>query len=131
MDSELKSAGHHTALSGCALPHASKYFEHQFICPCCGEGDELDSGSLDNYGEEVFEAMSCPKCGARWRNEYRLHSIRRLDSDQTAVNPTGPLAALKLLEELSWLDENPCDSEELASAKEQARRALQSALQPS
>ncbi|OZB34665.1 MAG: hypothetical protein B7X51_01355 [Pseudomonas sp. 34-62-33] len=43
---------------------------------------------------------------------------------------TQALAALMALDAMSWLDEDPCDTPELAAAKKQARDALAGAQKP-
>ena len=47
-----------------------------------------------------------------------------------AIVQTQPLAALMALDAMSWLDEDPCDTPELAAAKKQAREALAGAQKP-
>ena len=120
-----------TTANSASFPHAEKHFVEGFVCPCCGEGDELESGKTDNYGAEVFENVSCPKCGAQWRNEYRLHCIRHQETAEVVLKPSQPLAALQALAAASWLESDPCDSDELALAKQQALEAIAQALRPS
>lgn len=120
----------HTPIPPTTLPFAEKHFAEKWTCPCCGEGDELDAGQTDNYGDEVFEGMSCPKCAGKWRNEYRLYCIRRDGTGEAVLNPSAPLAALCALAAESWLDADPCDTDELAAAKKLARSALLNASQP-
>lgn len=113
-----------------AMPHVRRHQEHAFVCPCCGHDEETTSDGPQALGSEVFESGSCPACKATWRNEYRLYATRHKGSDEVALAPSQPLAALKALEAASWLDVDPSDSDELAEAKAQAREAIAKALQP-
>ncbi|MPQ69480.1 hypothetical protein [Pseudomonas sp. MWU12-2323] len=113
------------------FPHAAKYFAESWVCPCCGQGDELNADVTLNYGTEVFEKVSCPKCFGEWKNEYRLHAIRHNETGDVVLNPSQPLAALQALAAASWLDEAPYDSDELTAAKRQARDAMAMAVRAS
>lgn len=120
-----------TVVESQTLSHADKHFAESWVCPCCGQGDELTAGDTLNYGAEVFEKMSCPKCNGVWRNEYRLYCIRHDGTGEAVLNPSEPLAALHSLAAASWLEPDPCDSDELAAAKQQALKAIQAAAAPS
>ena len=120
-----------TATTALTFPHADKHFAKKWTCPCCGQGDELDAGKTENYGDEVFENMACPKCDGEWRNEYRLFCIRRNGTGVAVLSPSQPLAALHALSAASWLDADPSDSDELAAAKHQARESIEKANKPS
>ena len=123
------SSAHHPTIAS-TLPFADQHFSVKWTCPCCGDGDELESGNIGNYGDEVFEDMSCPKCLGKWRNEFRLYCIRRKGTDEVALRPSEPVAALMALAAASWLDADPSDTSELAEAKLRARNALEEASRP-
>lgn len=114
-----------------AMPHVTLHQNHGFVCPCCGQDEETNSKGINNYGAEVFESASCPDCGAEWRNEWRLYATRHTETGEVALVESQPLAALLALQSSSWLDADPCDSDELASAKRQALEAIEKAQKPS
>lgn len=113
-----------------AMPHIKRHQEHAFVCPCCGQDDETASKGTHNYGAEVFESASCPKCGQEWQNEWRLYATRHSNTNEVALVESQPLAALLALQSASWLEADPCDTEELASAKRQALEAIEKAQKP-
>lgn len=76
------------ATTALTLPHANKHFAEKWTCPCCGQGEELDAGNTETYGDEVFEKMACPKCEGEWRNEYRLFCIRHDGTGEAVLSRT-------------------------------------------
>lgn len=112
------------------MPHIKRHQEHAFVCPCCGQAEETNSNGTQNHGAEVFESASCPECGAEWQNEWRLYATRHKGTGVVSLVDSQPLAALLALQSASWLDVDPCDSDELASAKRQALEAIEKAQKP-
>lgn len=113
-----------------SMPHILQHHVHAFVCPCCGYEDETVGQGPQAFGAEVFETVTCPRCNESWRNEYRLFATRHKASDEVVIVQTQPLAALMALNAMSWLDEDPCDTAELAAAKKQARETLAVAHKP-
>lgn len=113
-----------------SMPHILQHQVHAFVCPCCGYEEETVGEGPQAFGAEVFETVNCPRCKESWRNEYRLFATRHKESEEVAIVQTQPLAALMALDAMSWLDEDPCDTPELAAAKKQAREALAGAQNP-
>lgn len=113
-----------------SLPHVERHAEHGYVCPCCGSEEGVVANDPNNHGGDVFTSASCNDCGGKWRDEYRLYATRNVDTQEVVIHPNTAVAALELLNGLSWLDEDPCDSECLAEGKRQAREALALALKP-
>lgn len=117
-------------MTSLSMPHIKRHQEHANVCPCCGQDEETRSKGTENYGAEVFEKSSCPACGENWRNEWRLFATRHSASNEVVVKHSEPLAALMALKAASWLDDDPSDTDELASAKRQAREAIEQVPKP-
>lgn len=117
-------------MSTSSMPFIKQHHEQASMCPCCGYDEETLTDGPTSYGAEVFEFSTCPSCQSKWKSEWRLYATRNQASDEVVLNANSPLAALLALKAASWLDEAPCDTDELAAAKQQARSAIELALRP-
>lgn len=53
---------------------------HDFACPWCNCRDFPDGGTVTLDGGEAQALVTCPLCGATWREIYRLVRIEDVDT---------------------------------------------------
>lgn len=119
-----------TTPSPTAMPHLHKHLAEAFVCPCCGQSEETNAAEAIFFGAQVTQIATCPECEGAWKNEWRIHATTDIRTGEAVLAPNDAMAALLALKDCSWLEPDPCDSDELAAAKAQALKAINEVIPP-